>query len=257
MTADATRRPRTAPLKIAVAGKGGAGKSLLTGTMARILARDHRVLVVDLDVLPGVTLTLGKSEPSRATPGGAPFERLVDRLTTPAPDGIRVLPGATYASQGKVGPLLSMWPGLADASSRLARGRALRSWTILGDLPAGPRPAAYRQYVAYADVLLVVAEPTLQSILTARRLVRLGRSRPELTVHIVGNKVADAEDGRRLADGLGARVVATIPFDEDVRAAERRGEAVIDHFPAAAAVVAIERLVDALQRDVTIAAPDG
>ena len=169
-------------------------------------------------------------------------------MTTPAPDGIRVLPGATYASRGKVGPLFAFWSGFGDSSRRLAHGRPLRSWTILGDLPAGPRPAAYRQYVSYAEVLLVVAEPTLQSMLTARRLVRLGRGRPGMTVLVVANKVADDEDRRRLAEGLGAPVVATIPFDEDVRAAERRGEAVIDHAPASAAVVAIEALVAALHR---------
>ncbi|MBA3300452.1 MAG: hypothetical protein H0T15_01160 [Thermoleophilaceae bacterium] len=236
-------------MKVAIAGKGGAGKSLLTGIMARVLAREqHRVLVVDLDVLPGVTLSLGRREALATSSPRAPFERIVERLTEPAPDGVRVLPGATFASRGKVGPVLVALPGFAGASRRLARGRALRSWSILGDLPAGPRPAAYRQYIAYADYLLVVAEPTVQSILTAQRVMRLGRSRPDLTVMVVANKVADEEDERLLARELGAPIAATVPFDEEVRAAERGAQALIDRSPTSPAVVAVEGLVALLQR---------
>lgn len=47
-------------MKLAVAGKGGSGKTSISGTMARLLARSgHRVLAIDGDSNPNLALTLG------------------------------------------------------------------------------------------------------------------------------------------------------------------------------------------------------
>ena len=47
-------------MKVAVAGKGGSGKTSISGTMARILAREGRsVLAIDGDSNPNLALTLG------------------------------------------------------------------------------------------------------------------------------------------------------------------------------------------------------
>lgn len=47
-------------MKLAIAGKGGAGKTSVSGTMARLLARDgYRVLAIDGDSNPNLALTLG------------------------------------------------------------------------------------------------------------------------------------------------------------------------------------------------------
>jgi CO dehydrogenase maturation factor len=47
-------------VKVAVAGKGGSGKTSISGTMARILAREGRsVLAIDGDSNPNLALTLG------------------------------------------------------------------------------------------------------------------------------------------------------------------------------------------------------
>jgi CO dehydrogenase maturation factor len=47
-------------MKLAVAGKGGSGKTSISGTMARLLARDGRsVLAIDGDSNPNLALTLG------------------------------------------------------------------------------------------------------------------------------------------------------------------------------------------------------
>ncbi len=49
-------------MKLVVAGKGGSGKTSISGTMARLLARDgHRVLAIDADSNPNLALTLGIS----------------------------------------------------------------------------------------------------------------------------------------------------------------------------------------------------
>lgn len=47
-------------MRIAIAGKGGTGKTTIAGTLARILARRGReVLAVDADTNPNLAVTLG------------------------------------------------------------------------------------------------------------------------------------------------------------------------------------------------------
>ncbi len=47
-------------MKLAIAGKGGAGKTSITGTLARVFARSgYRVLAVDNDMNPNLSLTVG------------------------------------------------------------------------------------------------------------------------------------------------------------------------------------------------------
>ena len=49
-----------AAMNVAVVGKGGCGKTSISGTMARVLARrGHPVLAVDGDPNPNLALTLG------------------------------------------------------------------------------------------------------------------------------------------------------------------------------------------------------
>lgn len=47
-------------MKLAIAGKGGSGKTSISGTMARVLGRrGHVVLAIDGDSNPNLALTLG------------------------------------------------------------------------------------------------------------------------------------------------------------------------------------------------------
>jgi CO dehydrogenase maturation factor len=53
-------------MRVAIAGKGGTGKTTISGTLARILARQGReVLAIDADTTPNLAVTLGV-EPERA-----------------------------------------------------------------------------------------------------------------------------------------------------------------------------------------------
>lgn len=61
-------------MKLAIAGKGGSGKTSISGTMARVLARaGWRVLAIDGDSNPNLGLTLG-----------IPLERMNELPTLPA-----------------------------------------------------------------------------------------------------------------------------------------------------------------------------
>lgn len=92
-------------MKIAVAGKGGVGKTTVSGTLARSLARaGHDVLALDADANPmlGVSLGVGPEETDRLAAvrqaideGEMEHRRTIDELIdgcgTDAPDGVRLV----------------------------------------------------------------------------------------------------------------------------------------------------------------------
>src|SRR5262249_8546539 len=58
-------RPAAGAMRFAMVGKGGAGKSLIGATVARLLARrGHRVLALDSDHVPGLSFSLGAEVPA-------------------------------------------------------------------------------------------------------------------------------------------------------------------------------------------------
>jgi len=74
-----------AALRLAVAGKGGSGKTTITGTLARVLGQSGRlVLAVDADTNPNLATTLGVATAGAATVVGLP-RSLVQRQ--PQADG--------------------------------------------------------------------------------------------------------------------------------------------------------------------------
>ena len=92
-------------MKIAVAGKGGVGKTTVAGTLARALARaGHPVLALDADTNPmlGVSLGVGAERTDllvaarQALDEGElehqpSVEQMVEMFGTDAPDGVRLV----------------------------------------------------------------------------------------------------------------------------------------------------------------------
>ena len=249
-----------AALRLAVCGKGGAGKSVVAGTLARVLARrGERVLALDSDMLPGLTLSLGTEAPDqpplmaaaergedkrwRLKKGIGPV-RAVQRFSIPAPDGVQVLQAGKAPPEG-TSAIMPALQAFYRVIHRLGRTPAFSEWTLIGDLPAGPRQLAY-DWAPYADTVLLVVEPTWQSMLTARRVARIASDRPGVSVVAVANKVKVAADRGRIEEFFGVRVAASVPADPAVAAAERLGVAVIDHAPDAPMVAEIERLAETL-----------
>jgi len=187
-------QPRNAteppPLWFAVAGKGGAGKSVLTGTLARVLARrGHRVLALDSDPMPGLASSLGIADPKRPLlldaaekpegqrwrlkPGIGPA-RAVQRFTSRAPDGVRLLQLGKAGTDG-LASIQGSVNAFLHVVHRLPEAPSLREWTIVGDLPAGPRHPA-GGFAPYAKLFVVLVEARSQSALTARRVARIVRA---------------------------------------------------------------------------------
>ena len=95
-------------MKLAIAGKGGSGKTSISGTMARVLGRrGHRVLAIDGDSNPNLALTLGlplerlnemptlTRDMLRRTEAGTELAQSLDEIceshSIEAPDGVTLL----------------------------------------------------------------------------------------------------------------------------------------------------------------------
>ena len=90
-------------MKIAVAGKGGSGKTTTAAVLSRTLARaGHRVVALDCDTNPNLGLSLGVGmEGTEAVvtlrdavgddvEHARSWDEILDRFGTDAPDGVRL-----------------------------------------------------------------------------------------------------------------------------------------------------------------------
>ncbi|HWC27310.1 MAG TPA: ArsA-related P-loop ATPase [Solirubrobacteraceae bacterium] len=243
-------------MKIAVAGKGGAGKTTISGTVARALARSgHDVMAIDADVNPmlGISLGLGmdgterlagiRQELSGSRADDAihehTIEGLIERFGEDAPDGVRIV----VASRVDMPDHGCLCCGVS--ADRLLREMEAGGRTVLGDLEAGVGVLT-RMENGSLDVVLVVANPTPKSIEVARRAAEAADAR-EIPVLVVANRIADDEDLDAIRAVLGEHEIAVVPEDPLIARADADGLAPIDvddSSPGVRAIIEIsERLV--------------
>jgi len=239
-------------MKIAVAGKGGVGKTTVSGTVARALARaGHSVLALDADVNPmlGVSLGVGTEQTEivlaarQAIAAGdaehePTLEGIVERFGADAPDGVRLV----VASRMEVINPGCMCCGVNPEN--LVRDLEHGERTVVCDLEAG-LGTLERLDPGHADVVLVVTNPTAKALEVARRAIELATGRAEVIV--LANRVRDDSDVELIRDALGddCELIA-IPEDEVIVAADREGTAPIDLDADSPGVAAIVRLADRL-----------
>lgn len=243
-------------VRVAVVGKGGTGKSLVSGTLARLLARRGRpVLAVDFDTNPGLTYSLGIAPTEGALPdqvvmqhpgasygwgvrdGVTPTE-VVDGHAVAGPDGTR------FVSLGKINDVDKDAPKhTVVALCQLVAEFGEPGWDIVGDMEAGPT-TPFERYHAFADRALVLVTPTWVSAMTARRLLPIVA---DVETAVVANQFGDEPDHAGMAP------LVRIPIDAAVADAERRGLAPLDACPDSPTIAAIARLADTLtNQEVTV-----
>lgn len=241
-------------IRLAVIGKGGAGKTVISSTLSRLLAREGRkVFACDLDTNPGLAISLGLPP----TEAGLPPEAIekhpgsiygwqltgdmtpiqaVERFATVAPDGVRFLGlGKIGATSNAVhGPTVDKLAAKQSVAAlvHLLLGIGEPDWDVIADLEAGPT-TPFERYHAFSEDVAVVVGPAWRSAMTARRLLPMVEDR-RLT--IVANRFRDEPDH----PGLPARI--RIPFDPELAEAERQGLAPLDACPDSPAIAAIRRL---------------
>lgn len=242
-------------IRVAFVGKGGAGKSTIAGTFARLLARRGRpVLALDSDPMPGLPYSLGVAVEDHpipddvvvAGPDGGPrwvlrpdldAAAIVDRHAAICPDGVRYLQfGNLWGHVVRLQQAQHAWSQVVEELDR-------DSWHLVGDLPGGTRQAMFG-WAKYADTVCVVVEPTVKSMHTARRLLTLSGARwgPSRLVLVV-NKVRNGSDAARVYERLGLEAAAVVPHDDAAARADRLGAAPLDAAPDGSLAHAVDALV--------------
>lgn len=246
-------------MRVAFVGKGGAGKSSLAGTFARVLAAaGERVVALDSDPMPGLAFALGVGHSDAGLPDDAVEEyeedgrrrfRLRPGLTgTGAVEqyAVRAPDGVYFLQLGKArGP---RWDNTRQhfGFQRVLDDLPGDGWSIVGDLPGGTRQP-FMTWGRYARTFLVVVEPGTASVLTGRRLARLAAMGKGAEVLAVANKVREPDDVARVAAGTGLPVVAAVPLDPGLATAARLGAPPVEGAPDGPAVTAVRSLVEALR----------
>lgn len=257
---------------MAFVGKGGAGKSAISGTFARLLARQGAaVLAVDSDPLPGLAWSLGLAiDDSPPIPDDAVVERqegesgpryrlrpdldpaeAVDLYSVGAPDGVRFL----QFGKVKAGQVQQLFRSQL-AFLQIVRELPDDKWTVIGDLPGGTRQA-FTGWGSFAQTVFIVVEPTAKSMLSGRRLARMAdMDNGPARIVAVASKVRETGDETIIERRTGLEVVASIPWDEAFADAERKGMAPIDDAPNCPAVRAVESLVQFVNESLVTTAKD-
>lgn len=229
-------------------GKGGVGKTNVTINTAVALAElGKRVLVLDADLgLANCDVLLGlraEKNLSHVLSGECELEEIL----VEGPRGIMIVPAAS-GTQSMVELTPAQHAGLIRSFSELRTPCDV----LLIDTAAGISDMVLSFSRAAQDVMMVVCdEPT--SITDAYAMIKLlSREHGVFRFKIVANMARSLREGQELFAKLtkvtdrfldvALELVATIPFDENIRKSVRRQQVVTEAFPKSAASLAFRTL---------------
>ena len=235
-------------MKIAVTGKGGVGKTTLSGLLAKLFQRKgYRVFAIDADPDANLAATLGFPDPAEITPLVEMKELIKERMGL---DDLET-----------IGSFFQINPKVDDVPDRFSvEHEGIRLMTM-GEIRKGgmgcacPENTFVRQLISHllmqdkdvvildmeagiehlgrgtaraVDRLVVVVEPGLRSIETARKIRQLAGDLELRTISAVGNKVRRDQDEKFIRKQLRDwPILGMIPYSEDI-AASGRGETGLD-----------------------------
>ena len=235
-------------MKIAVAGKGGTGKTTIAAALARTYAAEGRdVLAIDIDPDANLGSALGFSDDDLA--GIIPVTEMRELvLDASAADELGKIyrPGARIAEipdrfAKEVGGMRLLLLGGIDAAGRgckcpehtlvrrIVGNLALAPGdTVIMDMEAGLEHLA-RGTADGADAFVIVVEPGARSAKTYRDAKRLAGQLGIGCIGVVANKVrseADEEFVRGFVPE--SELMCFIPWDESIMEADRSGTSPCD-----------------------------
>ncbi|ADG13311.1 Cobyrinic acid ac-diamide synthase [Methanocaldococcus infernus ME] len=219
-------------MKIAIVGKGGVGKTFIASNLIKLFEKNgYRVIAVDCDPNPTLALSFGIEEEIK------PLSKREDIINERV-----VLEGGVYNINPKVDDLIDKigyrvgnvtlivmgtieksGEGCVCPASTLLR-KFLRHLilkekdVVILDMEAGLEHFG-RKTLEGIDLMLIVVEPTKKSIVTAKRMIKLGKELGIKKIGVIVNKVRD-----KMELELDAEIYGFIPYDEAVLEAELKGE---------------------------------
>ncbi len=221
-------------MKIAISGKGGVGKTLLSSLLAKIFAESgYSVLAIDADPDSNLAATLGFPQAEEITPISEMKELVAER---------------TGARAGEIGIYFKLNPRVDDIPEKYSREyngiklmvmgqvkrggsgcycpesvllQALvnhlllaRNEAVILDMEAGIEHLG-RATAQAVDKLIVVVEPGRRSLETAHRISQLAQDIGVANIAVVGNKIRSQSDKEFLISNLpGFEFLGFMPYDQ-------------------------------------------
>ena len=226
---------------IAIAGKGGTGKTSVAALLIKLLSQKGLVLAVDADPSTNLNQALGLPLDDSKTVG-----RIREKMTEDVSQG-RLSPTITKQeylfgkiveslAESKGFDLLAMGrpegPGCYCASNEFLRAsldnlvKDYKYNYIVMDCEAGMEHIS-RQTTRDVDILLIMSDPTIRGITTAARIKDLiGELRSKVgKVGLIVNRVKGelSPEIKKAIDESGLQVIALIPEDSNMAALEMKG----------------------------------
>ncbi len=246
---------------IAIAGKGGTGKTTVSALLVKLLSQKRLVLAVDADPSTNLSQALGLALDESRTVGRI-RERMAEDVSKDrlSPDVGK--PEYLYSKvvesliESKGFDLLTMGrpegPGCYCASNEFLRAcldKLVKDYKysyVVMDCEAGMEHIS-RQTTRDVDVLLIMSDPTMKGVTTAARMNGLIRElRSDVgKVGLVINRVRGelSSEMRKAIEDSGLHILALIPEDPDMAALEMQGKPVTGLPPESPLLLKVKAIV--------------
>lgn len=231
-------------LKIAIGGKGGVGKTTVTGLLARCLAMDgnNKVIAIDADPVANLAAALGIPEDKPITPISQLTELIAER---------------TGAKPGTMGGFFTLNPKVDDIPERFSQERDRVRLLVMGTVQSGgsgcicPESTVLKALMNHlvlvredivimdmeagvehlgratsgsVDALIVVVNPGARSRAAAEKIRKLGKDIGIKRILILGNRVRGEEDRQLIRTSLADfEILGFLPEQEEIVLADRGG----------------------------------
>jgi len=261
---DVSRRLVTVTLTIALAGKGGTGKTTVAGLLIRHLVKNRLGTVLAIDADPASNLNLVLGLPLATTVGDIregllanvqngsvgtgitrhDFLKTEIRLAVEEGDHVDLLAMGRPEGQGCYCPVNHMLRDIIDTFGKSY------DYVVI-DNEAGMEHLS-RRTTRDVDILLLVTDPTVRGLKTAEAMAKLAH---ELQINVgrvvlVVNRLEGALPPalREAVDAVGVELAAVIPADPRVNAFDAQGRPLVELGGDSPAAQAIEALAEKLVR---------
>ena len=243
-------------MKLAIAGKGGVGKTTLASLLASVYAAEgRRVIAIDANPDPNLALALGipAEEAQKITPIAELSELIEER---------------TGAKKGSVGAFFKLNPKVDDIPQRFSITKDNVTLLVMGTVKKGgggcicPESVLLKSLLIHlllersevvimdmdaglehlgrgtaqgVDAFIIVVEPGQRSFETAKAIKNLAKDLGISQCYVVGSKTQNDADQQFIVNNLpGFEVIGFVNYNPSIAEADRQGSGIFEAAPKAA-----------------------
>ena len=233
-------------MKIAISGKGGVGKTTIAGCLAKVLANGgYKVLAIDADPDSNLSSAIGISK-----------EKL-DNLT-PIAEMTKLVEERTGAKKGTFGGFFKLNPKVDDIPEKFCVESNGIKLLVLGSVPQGgggcfcPENVLLKSLIRHLflekkdaiildmeaglehlgrgstagmDAFVVVVEPGVRSVQTAKHIKKLASDVGVKDIFIIANKIIADDDKKFIDENLkDFKILGYFSFNQKIIIADRENK---------------------------------